>query len=1342
MKERKAIVFFMLAAVLTFPVLANGAYLQQTAGELFEKALYVEEGQGDLQKAISLYQDIVRRFPGEREAAAKALLHIGICYEKLGKSEARSAYNRLLQDYGDQLQLAKEARSRLAQLEASAGRPAPDKGGLIFRKIDFKGAESTHQVRLSPDGTSILYIGAVDKPSPGGIHVGDLASGKSFLLVEGVEANVGNPAFAWSPDGKKVVFRSGFGELQVVDSSGGKPEKLWSASDEDTDAFPLDWSDRAQAILIALPKGRMGSTNERTIRLAILPEKGGEPRTVVSGDMSELSDWTLTDWARFSPDGKFVVGTKRKEKNADVYVWAVDGSGETRITDHAADDEYPFWSPDGNYIVFVSNRAKTTDLWAMPMAGSLPAGDPVRIQSDIGKDKIPADITRSGHLLFLGRRSASQPPDLFVMPVNAKTGEPQGPFRPFAKHPTQSASVRWSPDGSRIAYTAPRGNIHLANAYVSSGGTEEELELPARSYYMANIEWSRDGKSLLFPGINTADSRLGIFRISLESQNIESVQQLGETYGPNFKGAYANIRWLPLAGRYMFAKVLGETEEEIYLMDPVNYEIERVGEKFEIDGYGSPSPDGRYLVAYSSREKKAALLSLPDGASRALCDLPAKGWPAFSWSPDGKRLAWGEGRVLKIFSVPEGTVQTLVEAAARLGTSGFNEGTPNTAWSPDGTKIAYAVQESFNDSTARGELWVVNAAGGPARKIADAPSSHPLLQNIVWHPSGKLIFARGSAPETRAGMYEHWVMENFLPAAQAPVERGAGEFQVRKLWDKALDSFFMGGPSPDGKYLTYVDWEKFANLGIHDVSTGENRLLTDIKTWENGEMCYSSVFSPDGGRIAYSFQTKDMLNQLRTVNIDGSSPRILHNGTGVSYQIPIGWTADGKQILTLSWAKDETAKTAFVSAVDGSVKDVKVLSAKLPRTTSLDLSPDGKYVAITFFPKQDSANGDILLLATEGGAESTLIEHPANDRVLGWSPDGKRVFFTSDRTGTIGVWVVTVAEGKAKGTPELVRGDIGNIQGLGMTRDGKLYYGIYTGWSDIFIAPIDPATGKILGQPEKAIRKYETFNTAPDWSPDGQFLVCRSSRGKMQSETPALLIRSLQTGEVREMIPRTGGGLNFHYIRWTADGRSVLAVGLDEKGKYGALLAIGAQTGEAKIIARPESERVIYYPDRAADGKSVYFIRSGKLNQLIRLDLESGIEKELLSSSQPLGYFRFALSPDGQKMVVFEGDRIRIHSSDGTEPRELIKVKDVNTIAWTADGKNILYGKLQDGSQDVMELWGVPAAGGEPQKLGLTMTLLMHLRVSPDGKNIAFTASEQPGKTEVWVMENFLPKDK
>ncbi len=1334
-KESKTLLSFYFC-VLALLSLFSGFSSQQTAGELFEKALYVEEGQGDLQKAIGLYQDIVKRFAGEREIAAKALLHLGICYEKLGKTEARNAYNRLLRDYSDQLTLAKEARSRLAQLEVIAGARAAKPAGLTFRKLDIADAGHSHQARLSPDGSKFLYIGYQDKEPHYLLRVLDFVSGKTLTLVEGINADTATLLFEWSPDGNKVAYAAGPGELRVVDIEGGKSVQLWTSPEKETSVRPLDWSEQNHSLLISLI-----NLAENTVRLAALSEGGGTPRTIVSGHPDELG----SGFGQFSPDGKLIVGMERREKNVDVYVWEVEGGEETRITTHPAEDTYPLWSPDGKHIVFMSERAKSYDLWAVPMDGSQPAGEPFRLEANVGKNKVPSDLTRSGVLTFYAMSSAGTPSDLFVLPVDPKTGEAGGAFRPFANYPTKAQ--RWSPDGSRIAYTSRKGNIQLPNAYVVAGGDSEEIEIPARNYFMIDIEWARDGKSLIFPGWNNDDGLIGIFRISLDDQEIQPIHKPGERYGANFAGAYLNLRWLPLAGRYMFFRLLEDGKEEIFLMDPNDYQIERVAEKIGMGGYSIPSPDGRYLIAPNFKEKTINLLSVEDEDSKFLMALPSSGFPAISWAPDGKSFIYNEDRQLKVYSVPDGTARILVEASEGkiFGPGGFLSGAPNTAFSPDGTKIAYVLQDAGDGPGRHSELWIVKTAGGSLRKVADAPASHPLLGEVVWHPSGKTIFASGQTAESRR-LYEHWVMENFLPsqlAVQAALEKDEGGFQVRKVWDKALDSFFMGTTSPDGRYLTYVDWEKFANLGVHDLVTGENRLLTDIKTWEGGEMCYGSIFSPDGNRIAYMHQTKgDMLIELRTVNLDGSSTRILHDGRGLSYQLPVGWAPDGKQILTLSWAKDESAKIASVSVADGSVKELKALSVKLPRTTRMSLSPDGKYIACTFLPQQDSANCDILILATEGGGESKLVEHPADDDVLGWAPDGKRFIFISDRTGTTGVWSVRVAEGKAEGIPELVRGDIGNINPLGMTRDGKLYYGIHTGWCDVFVVPIDPATGKATGQPQKVIRKYETFNSAPDWSPDGQFLVCRSSRGKMLSETPTLLIRSMQTGELREVNPKISWSLNFHFIRWTSDGRSILAIGMDDKGKYGALLAIDVQTGEVKIIARPESDSAIYYPDCAIDGKSIYFIRSGTLNRLIRLDLESGLEKELLSSSQPLGYFRFALSPDAQKIVVVEGDKIRIHSSDGTEPRELIEVKDVRTMAWTADGKKILYGKLQDGSQEVVDLWGIPAAGGERQKLGLTMSLLMHLRVNPDGKSIAFTASEQPSKSEVWVMENFLPVEK
>jgi tetratricopeptide (TPR) repeat protein len=84
MKTSRFILILALLTSLGILMPGRAAVPQQTAGELFEKALYVEEGQGDLQKAIGIYQDLLKRFPDNGAFAAKAQLRIGFCYEKLG----------------------------------------------------------------------------------------------------------------------------------------------------------------------------------------------------------------------------------------------------------------------------------------------------------------------------------------------------------------------------------------------------------------------------------------------------------------------------------------------------------------------------------------------------------------------------------------------------------------------------------------------------------------------------------------------------------------------------------------------------------------------------------------------------------------------------------------------------------------------------------------------------------------------------------------------------------------------------------------------------------------------------------------------------------------------------------------------------------------------------------------------------------------------------------------------------------------------------------------------------------------------------------------------------------
>jgi tetratricopeptide (TPR) repeat protein len=118
---------------MTFSILVFlSANIQQNAEQLFQSGIYKEEIEGELEKAIAIYEKILMDFPDNKTTAAKALYHIGLCYEKLGNQEAQKAYQRLIEEYPGQIQEVTLAKARLASLlktvEAAPHEPT-------FRKI-------------------------------------------------------------------------------------------------------------------------------------------------------------------------------------------------------------------------------------------------------------------------------------------------------------------------------------------------------------------------------------------------------------------------------------------------------------------------------------------------------------------------------------------------------------------------------------------------------------------------------------------------------------------------------------------------------------------------------------------------------------------------------------------------------------------------------------------------------------------------------------------------------------------------------------------------------------------------------------------------------------------------------------------------------------------------------------------------------------------------------------------------------------------------------------------------------------------------------------------------------
>lgn len=78
-------------------------------------------------------------------------------------------------------------------------------------------------------------------------------------------------------------------------------------------------------------------------------------------------------------------------------------------------------------------------------------------------------------------------------------------------------------------------------------------------------------------------------------------------------------------------------------------------------------------------------------------------------------------------------------------------------------------------------------------------------------------------------------------------------------------------------------------------------------------------------------------------------------------------------------------------------------------------------------------------------------------------------------------------------------------------------------------------------------------------------------------------------------------------------------------------------------------------------------------------------------------------------------------------------------LTWSPDGKSILYILNDPSNNQARELWSVPIDGGEPTRFELAMEGMVDLRLHPNGKRVVFSAGTS--SAEIWVMENFLPKE-
>lgn len=558
---------------------------------------------------------------------------------------------------------------------------------------------------------------------------------------------------------------------------------------------------------------------------------------------------------------------------------------------------------------------------------------------------------------------------------------------------------------------------------------------------------------------------------------------------------------------------------------------------------------------------------------------------------------------------------------------------------------------------------------------------------------------------------------------------------IRRVWGGPRADFDVS-PSPDGRFVSLTDWDT-GDLAVRNLETGETRRITNNPApYDPGYAAYPRV-SPDGKQIAYHWWNEERrLFELRVVDWNGSDPRVLLE---IDWEIrPYGWSRDGRFILAARMGTEvDPPELVKVATADGSLTVLQTVGASFPRHA--EFSPDGRFVAYDRSSEEHADQRDIFVLTVAGRRETLIVDEASHDYLLGWAPDGGHILFSSDRTGTPGVWLLPVNDGRAAGAPELVLPDAWGVAPVGFLSDGRYFYGVQTGTRDVYVATLSADQRSVATPPSPATPRRLGSNTCPAWSPDGRHLAYIRRVHALHGAGSSLVIRSMESGEVREL--HLGDGIRpWAAPRWAPDGRSLVLMagdGIAPNGVY----RVDVQSGRTELLV---SERMVYPGqgiDLSPDGRFLYYrswVEDEHSRRILRKDLDSGSVEEVYVA--PSGWiWNLALSPDGSSLAVSlavmaeEGPEVFVLPAAGGTARGLtppVSRTGARSITWMPDGKAILYSRWREVSR-------VSVAGGEPESIGLQMELINTVSLHPDGRRIALSAGRPA--SELWVMEDFLP---
>jgi Tol biopolymer transport system component len=559
------------------------------------------------------------------------------------------------------------------------------------------------------------------------------------------------------------------------------------------------------------------------------------------------------------------------------------------------------------------------------------------------------------------------------------------------------------------------------------------------------------------------------------------------------------------------------------------------------------------------------------------------------------------------------------------------------------------------------------------------------------------------------------------------------------VWTEPKGGIFGGGiVSRDGQLLPYTDWST-GDLAVHELSTGRDRKLTSTASFADlSRQRYAgpSRVSPDGKRIAYAWLNGERYD-LRLLEVkDGAipQPRVLYDNAEVTYVQPYDWSPDGRLLAVQIMRRDRSGQIGLLSVSDGRLT---VLTSFAWRDQSVNMffSPDGRAIGYDLPSEEVPGERDVHVLSVDGARNVPVAPHRRNDEMVGWSADGKRLLFASDRTGSLQLWAQPMAGLAPRGQPSVIASDFkGHAYGISNT--GGLYYLATTYESSPFRTTVfDFETGRSTAAAVDPGEEFYSINNVAQaaWSADGHWLaLSRRDRGG-----PAgILISVLDAGGnvVRNVRPQ----LTLAFLaQWAVDGTSFIMSGSDLRGRHG-VFRVDADSGAATPLLLSQEEARVNAPALSPDGTHMYYrVVTQSAIRIVDRTIASGSEREIVRrdrepSDRPNVLAGLLLSPDGRQILTSTLEkttsevRLLAVSVATGESREVMRAKAApEVLIWAPDSRSVFI--RQAPAAGPPEVLRVPVGGGEPVKIDWSPGPdTADFRVHPDGRRVVFVRTTGP----------------